>query len=276
MKTRILLLSLSVLLIIPNFINMDINGSASYNNVERFDTRLTNINSINKLEEYVDAEAAKKSIPIYSEKYVALLAYVISNRFYHGFSHFSLNENWIAAVGEKVFGYGLASKVDPEDIMQHPHAACSQQAIVMMAILRNKNISYRKVGFPHHYALEAKINNNWYYFDPNMEPAITLNERLHETWNGNNDKLKKFYTKHGNVNWEFGNKEEGQFGITNEIPGKHVNKLQSFTGFMGRILWCFPLIFAFAFAKKRRRTMYAVKPINHFPRNNDLTPVFYA
>src|SRR6188768_3574523 len=129
MKTKVLLISLSALMLIPNFINKDINGEAKYNNIERFDPHLGNINSINKLEKYVDSEASVKHINIYSEKYAALLAYIISSRFYHGFSHFTLSENWIAATGEKIFGYGLASKVDPEEIMEHPYAACSQQAI---------------------------------------------------------------------------------------------------------------------------------------------------
>lgn len=273
MKTRILLISLSVLLIIPNFINKDINGVSAYNNTERFDPRLCSINSVDKLDKYVDAEASTKFISIYSEKYTALLAYIISCRFYHGFSHYSLSDNWIAAVSEKIFGYGLASKVDPEQIMQYKYAACSQQAIVMMAILRKKNISYRKVGFPHHYALEAKINNKWYFFDPNMEPAISLGERLHENWNGSNDNLKKYYTKHGNVNWEFGIHEEAQYGILNEVPGQHAKIFQSVTGFFSKILWCFPIIFVFV-KKRRRSIMYAVRPINQFPPEQNLTPVF--
>ena len=275
MKTKILLLSLSLLLLIPNFIKKDINGVAVYNKQERFNPALTSIQSIDHLEQFVDDSAAAQMISIYSEKYTALLAYIISCRFYHGFSHFQLNENWIAALGEKCFGNGLASKVDPEDIMLHPYAACSQQAIVMMAVLRKKNISYRKVGFPHHYALETKINNHWYYFDPNMEPNISLSERLHENWNGNNDNLKKYYSaKHGNVNWEFGNNSKATFGVVNELPAKNAHIFQSFTAFLGKILWCVPLVIAFA--RKRRPFMYAVKPINHFPRNQNLTPIFYA
>ncbi|MEO7523534.1 MAG: hypothetical protein ABIT58_05530, partial [Ferruginibacter sp.] len=222
---------------------------------------------------YVDGEAASKFISIYSEKYTALLAFIISCRFYHGYSHYTLSENWIASVSEKVFGNGLASKVDPEKIMEHKYAACSQQAIVMMAVLRKKNISYRKVGFPHHYALEARINSKWYFFDPNMEPAISLGERLHENWNGSNDHLKKYYTKHGNVNWEFGSREEAVFGVENEIPGQNAKTFQSITKLFSKILWCFPLVFAVV---KRRRgvRMYAVKPINHFEPEQNLTPVF--
>jgi hypothetical protein len=272
MKAKTTLIAFAVLLLAPNFIDIDINGKPVHNKVERFDPRLANINSMDKLEKYVDAEAALKHITPGTEKYAALLAWVISCRFYHGYSHYSLSENWIAAVAEKTIGYGLASKVDPEEIMEHPYAACSQQAIVMMAILKKKNIDYRKVGFPHHYALEAKIDNHWYYFDPNMEPDITLGERLHENWNGSNDNLKKYYTKHGNVNWEFGNNQEAVVGVTNESPAKHAGIFQTTTKILCKILWIVPLYFAFA-RKRRKVTLYAVKPINHFPRNRTITPL---
>ena len=134
MKTRILLISLSVLLLLPNFIRKDINGVPVYNKIERYNPRLGNITSVDQLEAYVDDQAAQKQISIYSEKYTALLAYIISCRFYHGFSHWKLSENWIAAVGEKITGIGLSCKVQPDEIMKHPDAACSQQALVMMEV----------------------------------------------------------------------------------------------------------------------------------------------
>lgn len=278
MKTRVksntILISIAIFLLLLNFIDVDINREARYNQVERFDPKLSSITSLDQLEQFVDDSAASQQINIYSHKYTALLAYVISCRFYHGFSHFTLAENWVASVGEKFIGHGLASKVEPEDILQHEYAACSQQAIVMMAILRRKNISYRKIGFPHHYALEAKINKNWYYFDPNMEPSISLAERLHENWNGNNDKLKKYYTKHGNVNWEFGNGVQAEYGIENEIPARNARVFQLITAFFSRIAWCIPLLLMFV--KKRRPVMYAIKPINHFPQATGMQPMFSA
>jgi hypothetical protein len=71
------------------------------------------------------------------------------------FFHLNLNENWVAAMSEKICGYGLSCKVQPEDIMKHPNAAFSQQALVMMELLRRKKVSYRKAGFLHYSALEV-------------------------------------------------------------------------------------------------------------------------
>ena len=156
MNLKPLLITLSVILAVPNFIPLNINEELAYNKTERFSPLLSSINSIDKLENYVDQEAAIKKIDIHSPEYALLLSYFISCRFYHGFSHWKMNENWIAATGEKMTGIGLSCKVQPDEILKHPDAACSQQALVMMEILKRKKIDYRKVGFPHHYAIEIK------------------------------------------------------------------------------------------------------------------------
>jgi hypothetical protein len=270
-----------MLLVIPNFINRDINEQVAYDQKERFYPGLARINSIDKLEKYVDATASLKKIDTRSSDYTSLLAYIISCRFYHGFSHWKLNENWIAALGEKVIGYGLACKVEPDKIMMHPNAACSQQALVMMEILRRKNIPYRKVGFPHHYALEVNINKRWYFFDPNMEPDISISGRLEENWKGSNDSLKKYYNSsiHSNLDYQFGNKQMAVFGSVNEIPAQRAKLFQQTTAILSKYLWCIPLLFIFV--KRRRPGMYAVKPVNHkpvssFPVSENLNPVYSA
>jgi len=276
MNIKPLLITAAVLLAIPNFIHKDINERFEYNHTERFHTDLAPINSIDKLEKYVDQAAAMKNIDVKSAEYNLLLSYIISCRFYHGFSHWKLNENWIAAFGEKVTGIGLSCKVQPEDIMKHPEAACSQQALVMMEILKRKNSDYRKVGFPHHYALEVKNKDNWYYFDPNMEPTMNLRDRLHQNWHESNDSLKKYYdaNKHSNLTYQFGNGQKAEFGPVNEIPAQRLRLFQSATAVLSKILWAFPLIFVFV--KKRKTKMHAVKPVNDPGYSSNINPAFSA
>ncbi len=276
MMIKTLLIAMAVLLAVPNFIDKDINEQFAYNNTERFHPALASINSIDKLEKYIDEAAALKDIDINSAEYNVLLAYIISCRFYHGFSHWKLNENWIAAVGEKITGIGLSCKVQPDKIMKHPYAACSQQALVMMEILKRKKSDYRKVGFPHHYALEVKNNGRWYYFDPNMEPYMNLNQRLHENWKESNDKLKKYYdtAKHKDIAYQFGNAQKAEFGPVNEVPAQRLRLFQSTTGILSKILWCFPLLFLFV--RSRRTKMQAVKPGNKSAYPENLNPSFSA
>jgi hypothetical protein len=239
-----LLIALSLLMLIPNFINKDINEKLPYNQLEKYDPSLSYINSIDKLEKYIDNNAAAKNIAPGSPEYIVEVEQAIAERFYHGFSHFTLKENWIAAIGEKIFGKGLASKVSPGEIMEHGNAACSQQSMVMMEILKRKKISYRKVGFPHHYAMEAMAGGRWYYFDANMEPNISINERLEESWKCCNDNLKKYYDpkRFGNASYQFGNNEAATFGPINETPAKNAKIFQTITGYASKLHWCVPLL----------------------------------
>ncbi|MFN8250087.1 MAG: hypothetical protein U0T68_14130 [Ferruginibacter sp.] len=276
MNLKPLLIISAIVLAIPNFIPRDINEQLPYNQAERYHPVLAEINSIDKLEKYVDDEAAIKKIDIHTPQYPLLLAYFISCRFYHGFSHWKLSENWIAAVGEKVTGIGLSCKVKPDDIMKHPDAACSQQALVMMEILKRKKIDYRKVGFPHHYALEVKVQDRWYYFDPNMEPKMNLTQRIHENWNGDNDLLKQYYdsAKHHNLSYQFGDKQKAAFGTINEIPAQRLKLFQDTTSILSKIAWCFPLILLFATKRSRQTKAIASSRKPFFFKG--IKPVFSA
>ena len=241
---RSILIIASVIMFLPNLFNKDINLQLAYDKKEKFQPFLSYINSINKLNKHIDSIASSRSVPTQSLAYVILVEEVIEMRFYHGFSHQSLSQNWIAAVAERVFDYGLSCKVNPEEILQHPNAACSQQSIVMMAIFRKNNITYRSVGFPHHFAMEAMINNNWYYLDANMEPAITENERLEENWKCCADNLKKYYdpTRFPNLNYQFGNGQNATFSAINAQPAQHALLFQTVTGYASKIIWSIPLL----------------------------------
>lgn len=269
-----LLITAAILLAVPNFIPKDINEQFVYNGKERFHPGLNNINSIDKLEIYIDGAASMEKIDTHSAEYIQLISYIISCRFYHGFSHFKLSENWIAAVGEKVTGIGLSCKVQPEEILQNAYAACSQQALVMMEILKRKQIDYRKVGFPHHYALEVKNNGRWYYFDPNMEPYMNLHQRLHESWKENNDTLKQYYdpAKHDNLSYQFGKGQKAEFGPVNEVPAKNLRFFQSTTGILSKTLWIVPLL-GLVYARRRSsKKVYSIKPA----ATKNLQPSFSA
>jgi hypothetical protein len=103
--------------------------------------------------------------------YFNFIAQLIRERFYHGYSYYTLSDNPLAFLAGKVHPH-LSAIVIPEDIMKHPMAACSQQAVVLMEIFRRCKVDYRKVGFANHYAVEAMINGEWCYFDTDIEPKI--------------------------------------------------------------------------------------------------------
>lgn len=110
-------------------------------------------------------EASQKN----SLEYYNYIAEIIRKRFYHGYSHYSLHDNPLAFFAGRTWDH-LSAIVIPDDILKHPMAACSQQALVLMEIFKRQGIDFRKVGFPGHFALEGKIEGKWMYFDTNMEP----------------------------------------------------------------------------------------------------------
>lgn len=104
-----------------------------------------------------------------SLQYVNTIDLLIKKRFYHGYSRYSIDNNWIAALAGRMFWPHLAAIVNPDQIMKYPKAACSQQSMVFMESCKRIGIDYRSIGFAHHYGLEARIDGKWYYFDTNME-----------------------------------------------------------------------------------------------------------
>ena len=244
---KILPAALALLFLLPNFFSKDVNPDLPYSHKEKFDRALSCINSVSLLESYTDSIAASKHIAEGSYEYAELLESIIEQRFYHGFSHFTPAENWIAAFAGKFIKEDYACKVQPEKIIQHANAACSQQALVMMQVLRDKKLNYRSLGFPHHYAMEVLINKEWYFFDANMEPVITKEQRMLGNWKHRNDNLKQYYDagRCTDLNYQFGNNLTATIGAINEEPAQKAKYFHIITGMLSKIAWLFPLIFIF-------------------------------
>ncbi len=241
---KILLILSGVLLLAPLLLQHDIHPTLRYDGRERFDPALARLNTVDELERYTDSLAAARGIAPRSFAYTELLEGVIEERFYHGFSHYSPAENWIAALAGRLLKEDYSCKVDPEAILQHPHAACSQQSLVMMAVLRRKGMDYRSLGFPHHYAMEVRIGDDWYFFDANMEPAISENERRLTAWQHRNDRLKPYYDPalHPHLEYQFGRQQTAIIGVLNEVPARNATLFHALTGWVSRLAWILPLL----------------------------------
>ena len=239
-----LLVVLSLLLLVPFIVHRDIHPVPAYDGMERFDPSLHRLNSVSKLERYTDSLAREKGIQQGSFSYVELLEAVIENRFYHGFSHYTVSENWMAAIAGRLIKEDYACKVNPESILQHPNAACSQQALVMMAVLRNRGIDYRSLGFPHHYAMEVKIGGEWFYFDANMEPGITAADRKLSHWHHHNDSLKRYFNpdNHHQLDYQFGSGQTAIPGLINEIPARNASLFHAVTTRLSGLAWVLPIL----------------------------------
>jgi hypothetical protein len=101
----------------------------------------------------------------------------VQERFFHGTSELTYRQNWLA----RFAGAGwldLRVPVMPDDILQYRRAICSQQAIVFMELLRRHGLHYASVliswpsakgGSVGHFAVAARVDGRWLYFDPDQE-----------------------------------------------------------------------------------------------------------
>ena len=241
---KIFYFSLSLLLLLPNFLNITLEEKPAYNKIEFFDPSLSKINSVQKLINYSDS-VSQKEYKRNTLEYALVVSDVMEKRFYHGFSTYSLRQNWIAAISQYLFGHYLANPVVPEDILKYQYAGCSQQAIVLADVMKRNQVPYRKLGFPHHYATELEFNNSWYFFDTNMEPVMTAEDRNLKNWNHNSDQLKKFYHKNfAAINWGLGDGLKAEVGEVDAAPAPRAFLFQIITKYLSRLLWLVPLFLA--------------------------------
>jgi hypothetical protein len=153
-----------------------------YNGIEEFDPSLQSINSLNRLFTYCDSlydRLPDKTGDENHVNYISIVRNVIRKRFYHGYSTFGFGNNYVALIGENFYRKGISSVVLPDEILKYPFAACSQQAILVMEVLKRKGFSTRKVGFPPvegagHFCVEVYYNNSWHFIDTDMEPDLSI------------------------------------------------------------------------------------------------------
>jgi hypothetical protein len=158
------------------------NKAPVYNDIEEFDPSLARLNSIDKLVTYCDSLYLVTDFTNNQEEvkrdYTAIVSSVVRKRFFHGYSYYGFSQNYIALLMSKATIPGLDAVVIPDDILNYPFAACSQQSIVMMEVLRSKGFETRKVSFQGktsgHFCFEVYFDGGWHFYDTNMEPDVNV------------------------------------------------------------------------------------------------------
>lgn len=241
-KTVFLLFS--ILLLFFSLLNIHLIDLPKYGFIkESYDESLAKeIQSIDALLRYVDTEA--KSKRIYNKQsleYGNVLASTISKRFYHGYSHYSLRENLISAILGKIVWFDLSAIVIPDDLMKYPMAACSQQSIVMIECFKRLGVPCRKVGFDGHFAFEAFIKGQWYYFDTNKEPNIIPEKRASFAYYQNHHQLNNLYSNtmdSADIQKIF---SRATYSEVKTSFSPKATVFHSITKVVSHILWLFPL-----------------------------------
>jgi len=242
-------------------IALEINELPGNGRNEDFDPSLFRLNSVETLINYCDSiydfrhgNAAGKD---FEKNYTSIVSSVLRKRFYHGYSYYGLKTNYMAFLVSKTINDGYRAIVVPRDILKYPAAACSQQTIIMMEILKKKKITYRKIGFQGktsgHFSIEVFYDGDWHFYDTNMEPDEAVLNAYNRpdiaTLSGNKDLLLKAYKNYP---------EElildvfptYTYGPVNSFPAPRGIIFQQVTQILSYTLWIFFLIL-FLYVRRR-------------------------
>jgi hypothetical protein len=236
-----------------------------YNLQEEFDPNLQRFNTMDKLVGYCDSLYMEKTYSgantNYESEYPDLVSSVIKKRFYHGYSVYGFSNNYVAIMLERVSINGLSAIVIPDDILKYPYAACSQQSIVMMEVLKQKGFTTRKVGFTGkkygHFSFETYYNGAWHFYDPNMEPdnaVLAAYNKPGIAFLANHpDLLLKAY-KHVPKEKVMDLFPNYQYGATNTFSAPRAIIFHKITKFLSYTIWSFFLL-AFLWARRKYKKL---------------------
>lgn len=210
---------------------------------EKFDEHFLSINSTEKLDSLIFQEFRKNNYD--TAKTVIFIDNFLRNRFYHSYSILTLKDNWIAVVlGNTVWSHFLFP-VAPDNIIEHPAAACSQQGILFQQLLDHLKIPSSTIKFfplspqtPGHYAVSVYYGNSWHFYDPNREPIIVdstmpsiekiVSEKMYE----------KMYSKPSNLRFQGFFREKSFERVTKKPFSKgKMYYFQGVTAFLSGWLW---------------------------------------
>lgn len=238
---KIILLSLAIIFSLPHVLNVRGPEIPVYNHKEQFKPSLKSINTLKKVSESAD-QINKGRYSKNSFDYALIVSKILRQRFYHGFSQYRFNENFIAVTTDYLFNNHIKCLVNAGEIMKYSYAGCSQLVIVFAEIMKKNHVSYRTISFPHHLAIEFYLTDSWYYFDPNMEPKLTKEQRDLKYWRHSNDTLKKYYSPADHdLDFVFGVGQTAGIGDINGRIAPRAKPFQKVTFYISQLLWAIPL-----------------------------------
>jgi hypothetical protein len=181
------------------------------------------------------------------------LEQLLRARFYHGYARYSLHENWVAWLAARLVHPDLDAKVDPAEILRHPWAACSQQAMVVQEVLKRMNLDYASVIFPGHFASAVRIAGIWYVVDPwgplkrDRSRLIPLSEWQSEVARAN------VLTPAERRTWDpLLDKQAPRLAYINQDPAPTMSWFHPLTKFLSKWLWIPALLWLIAVFSRRR------------------------
>ena len=219
--------------------------------LEIYDANIAKIIDLNKLKELIKEEVEEKkysgiAIPI-------LVDDIVRKKFFHGLSNIDIQTNWLLKIANKLyFEKHFSSAMQPEDIVRFNYAFCNQQAIIFQEIVKDFGFEFASIGFNvktkeenfGHFVSAVKVNQDWFYFDSNLEP--NYDRRDSSVFKGvleaDKEILKKLYPLY---DFDYVTAEMISFHSLNKFPAKAGVYFQKITLFFSNFLFLILLFFSF-------------------------------
>ncbi len=218
---------------------------------EIYDPLIGSIKSLQELKSMIhqaieDNDLSGIEIPIYIDD-------LLRKKFLHGSSSIPLRGNWFLKFIDKTFPTKeITFSLSPNDIAKSNRAICSQQAVLFQELVQEFGFEYESVGFNipllepvrgdadnefNHYASAVKVENDWYYFDSNLEPEYDRysSDIYNEILAGESARLSKLYPKYKWVEIKEGmiyNSNRNVFPAKNGLLIQQISKLISYYGWL--------------------------------------------
>ena len=206
---------------------------------ERYASGLTYLTSVDQAIHWLDSTATFGGIKHSSQDYVDLADMLIRFRFVHGYSYYRPSDDYINYLLGRTVWSNLSAIVEPNDILKFNHAACSQQAIVFMAILRQKGYRTRKISLKGHFCTDVFYEGRWHFYDSNKEPRFSKTRPIPSSQELVVNKNLAYQAYSGimtrsQVDAMFG---EVKIEESKALPGERVRILHKITRFMSHFGW---------------------------------------
>lgn len=210
-------------------------GTAS----ETFEPGLAYLTSVDQATRWLDSTAAVRSISPSSRQYVDLADTLVRLRFVHGYSHYRPWDDVISYLLGRVVWSHLSAIVVPDDILKFNNAACSQQAIVFMATLRQKGYRTQAIGLKGHFCTGVFYEGQWHFYDSNKEPRFSRDQPVPSSLELMSDKNLAYQAYRGIITKSQVDTLFSEVTLEESValPGHRVRILHKITYFMSHFGW---------------------------------------
>ncbi len=196
------------------------------------------------MDEIIAAARANAASPAPRDQ-VHALEQVVRYRFYHGYSRLGLHEDWMAWAAGRLIHPHLDALVDPEAILAHQAAACSQQGIIVQEALRRMGHTFGTVELPGHFASAVWLDGEWLLVDP-WGPVERDRSRLHnlEDLMTRDGRSRLYLTEAERLRWEKLTFQPPRLTRINTYAAPKALLFHRVTGWASHWLWLPVLAFA--------------------------------